>query len=173
MKIMKLMLLTGLAILALPAKTFGSFAIAQGNTSTTPNSSTAPDQGQIELTRTAIRAQRRDIIRQTVPLTEEESQKFWPLYGEYRSRVASVNDSLVKLLTDYAQNYGSLTDAQAKAMLDDYLKYQKQKLALQQQYVQKFRQILPNKKVTRFFQVENKLDAVDSYDLAGSVPLVK
>jgi hypothetical protein len=36
-----------------------------------------------------------------------------------------------------------------------------------------FRKLLPAAKVTRYFQIENKLDAVVNYDLAAAIPLVR
>ena len=44
---------------------------------------------------------------------------------------------------------------------------------LKAQWVPRFREILPAKKVARFFQLENKMDAVIEYDLATSIPLVE
>jgi hypothetical protein len=35
------------------------------------------------------------------------------------------------------------------------------------------RQALPEKKVARYLQIENKVEAVIRYELAGKVPLVK
>lgn len=174
MKAKRLMLLTGMTTLFLSVATFSSSLKAQNSTGTTPSGGTTETtQGQIELTRTAIRARRADIVKQALPLTEAESQKFWPLYRQYQSQLTSVNDGLVKLLTDYAQNYDNLSNAQAGTLLDNYLKIQRQKLDLNQQYVRRFREILPAKKVTRLFQLENKMDAAITYDLAGTVPLVK
>lgn len=174
MKAKRLMLLTGMTTLFLSVATLNGSLKAQNSTGTTPGSDTTnTTQGQIELTRTAIRAQRADIVKQALPLTEAESKKFWPLYREYQSQLTSVNDGLVELLADYAENYNNLSNAQAETLLDNYLKFQRQKLDLEQQYVRRFRQILSGKKVTRLFQLENKMDAVLNYDLAGTVPVVK
>ena len=39
-------------------------------------------------------------------------------------------------------------------------------------YVKKFKKVLPAKKVARYYQVENKLDAIIDVDLAREIPLV-
>ena len=44
-------------------------------------------------------------------------------------------------------------------------------VVLKQKHVKLFRKLLPPAKVTRFFQLENKLDAVVNFELAQTVPL--
>jgi hypothetical protein len=39
--------------------------------------------------------------------------------------------------------------------------------------VKQFAKVLPGTKVARFYQIENKLDAVVRYEMAGQIPLVK
>lgn len=130
-------------------------------------------RGTIEVTRQAIQVKRQDIVRQTVVLTEDEAKSFWPLYRDWRAKVAGLGDRKVKIIEQLATTNGALDDAQAKSMLDESLKIQGEELKLQKDYVKKFRKILPERKVAQFFQVENKLDAALNYDLAGRVPLVR
>ena len=46
-------------------------------------------------------------------------------------------------------------------------------LALKNSYLPKFAKVLPAKKLTQYYQVENKLKAIIDYDLASAIPLVK
>ena len=46
-------------------------------------------------------------------------------------------------------------------------------MKLPNQYLKRFRKVLPEKKVMRFMQIENKMDAVIEFELAGSIPLAK
>jgi hypothetical protein len=69
--------------------------------------------------------------------------------------------------------YGSLSDARARHLTDEWLKIQSEELALKRTYVERLRKVLPEKKVARFFQLENKLDAALLYNLAGSVPMIE
>jgi hypothetical protein len=39
-------------------------------------------------------------------------------------------------------------------------------------YVQPISAILPGRKVARFYQIENKIDAVVRYDLAATIPVI-
>ena len=58
-------------------------------------------------------------------------------------------------------------------MLDDWLGYKADLLKVRKQYVRQFRKILPIRKVFRFFQLENKIDAEIDVELARSVPLME
>jgi hypothetical protein len=46
-------------------------------------------------------------------------------------------------------------------------------LQLKTSYLPKFKAVLPAKKVARYYQLENKIQAVGRYDLADKIPLVK
>ncbi len=130
-------------------------------------------QNEIELTRSVIQTERQALVASGMGLTSAEADVFWPLYREYQSEQASLGDREVKLIMDYSDNYGVMTDDMAKTMLDEWLDIEDKDLKLKKKYAKKFRKILPELKVTRFFQIENKLDAVINNELAAEVPLVE
>jgi hypothetical protein len=127
----------------------------------------------VELSREVLQTQRKALVAKNMDMTEEESQVFWPVYNDYRAAVREVNDRKVKLITDYAANYGTLSDEKAEEMLSEFLKIQKAEVKVKKGYVKKFKRVLPIKKVLRFYQVENKLDAIVNFQLARDIPLVK
>ena len=61
----------------------------------------------------------------------------------------------------------------AKVLLNEYLDIERERLEFKNTYVQKFGKILPPKKVMRYFQLENKIEANFSYQLSRMVPLAK
>ena len=106
-------------------------------------------------------------------LQAPEADIFWPLYREYRLEMAKVNDRFVKLLVSYMQSYDELSDAQATHMMDEYLAIERARNRVKAKYVPRFREKLPARKVARFFQVDNKLDAIINADLASVIPLAR
>jgi len=46
------------------------------------------------------------------------------------------------------------------------------RLQVRRTYLDEFAKILPGRTVARFFQIENKMDAVIRYDLAATIPVV-
>lgn len=127
----------------------------------------------VQLTRQMIQTDRQTIVAANMDMTEAESTAFWPLYREYRGEMAKVGDRSAALITDYAKNYETMTDLQAEAMVKEAQEIAKKQLSVREDYMKKFKKILPPKKVARFYQIENKLDAVIGYELAAEIPLAK
>ena len=129
----------------------------------------------IEVMRAVLQTDRKTIVAANMELTAQESADFWPVYNDYQVDRAKVVDRLVALIGAYAQsyNYKSLTDEKAKEMLDELLSVEKAKVKLRKKYACKFNKVLPEKKVLRFYQLENKMDAVIQLDLASGIPLAK
>jgi hypothetical protein len=129
--------------------------------------------GEIEMVRSMAQTERKAAVLQNMVFTASESEAFWPLYNQYRGEIAAAQDRLVKLIMDYAARYESLTDAQAQDLLGDYLGYQADVLKVRKKYVGRFSKVLPGTQVARFYQIENKLDAVMNLTSASQIPLAQ
>jgi hypothetical protein len=128
---------------------------------------------EIALTRAAIQTRRQAIVTSAMDLTAPESQAFWPLYRDYRTDMAKVDDRLVNLIIVYAGNYNSLSDDMAAKLMNDYLDVERARLDIKTQYVPRFLGVLPATKVARFYQVDNKLDKKIQAELAAEIPLTR
>jgi hypothetical protein len=128
---------------------------------------------EIALTRAAIQTRRQAIVTAAMDLTAPESQAFWPLYRDYRTDMAKVDDRLVNLIIVYAGNYDSLSDDMATKLLNDYLDIERARLEVKTQYVPRFLGVIPATKVARFYQVDNKLDKKIQAELAAEIPLTR
>lgn len=139
--------------------------------------SAAPASAQqakdIALTRAQIQTERQAIIAGAMKLTEDESLAFWPAYRDYRVDMARLGDRLVKVITEFTAVEASLTDEQATRLLDEYLDIKAKEVSVKKKHVAVFRKLLPAPKVTRFFQLEHKLDAVVNFELAATIPLTR
>jgi hypothetical protein len=164
MKCMKWMLLTGVLIVGLAVYT-PSFA--QGSLET--------NKEEIELTRATIKLQKKQIVAKNMQLNSFEKDKFWAVYRKYQDKMDSVNGRRVKLITGYADNLksGGLSDDKALGMLNEFLSIERMRLITKQSFVKKFQAVLPDRKVTRFFQLETKLEAIINFELAQKIPLVQ
>jgi hypothetical protein len=126
---------------------------------------------EIELTRAHIQKARQAIIADAMKLTEDESLAFWPAYRDYRVDMARLGDRLVKVITEFVAAEAALNDEQANRLMSEYLDIKAKDVSVKKKYVGVFRKLLPAPKVARFFQLENKLDAIVNYDLALTIPL--
>jgi hypothetical protein len=127
----------------------------------------------LALTRASIQLRRQAIVTSIMDLTPKESEAFWPLYREYRVEMAKVGDRMSKLLVQYSEQYDGLTDAQASQIMKDWISVEKARMGVKDKYISRFKKILPARKVMRFFQADNKLDAMLLAQLASVVPLAR
>lgn len=128
---------------------------------------------EIELLRSVAQTERQAIVARAMILTKEEEAAFWPVYNDYRAEIAKVSNQLVKLITDYAAQRDTLTDAQAKTLLNDHIRFEQDLLKVRKRYIGKFDKVLPTTKVARFYQIENKLDLLQKLGLARQIPLAR
>jgi hypothetical protein len=125
-----------------------------------------------EEARTIIQSERKLLISQGLALTADESNAFWPVYDKYMLDMKSAGDLRVKVITDYAASYDNLTDDAAKQLIGDMLSYQDKVIKVRKGYLRKFRKAIPETKLARFYQIENKLDAITNFVLADQIPLI-
>ena len=128
---------------------------------------------EIEAARSIMATERKILIMREMALTAEEAEAFWPLYDKYVGERRAIGDLRVKVITDYAASYETMTNELAGALLKQSIKYESQKLSLKKKYIKQFGKILPEIKVVRYFQLENKLDAIIDFDLAAQIPLME
>ena len=129
--------------------------------------------GSMEELRDAIKADKKAFIEKYMELTQAEAKEFWPYYNSYQFDLQKINDRLIKLIDDYAQNYNNLSDQDAVKMVNEYLIIEQDQVKQKELYFRTLRKTLPAKKVTRFLQLENKIRALVQYELAARVPLIK
>ena len=60
-----------------------------------------------------------------------------------------------------------------KKLMDEYMVIETLGPKLRQTYLPKFRKVLPEVKVARYYQIENKINAALMYELAKNIPLLK
>ncbi|MEE8261356.1 MAG: hypothetical protein V3R83_02655 [Gammaproteobacteria bacterium] len=153
---------------------FCIFGVTPGIVVAAPVAEPTQDQ-QMEMTRADIINQRKQIVAANMEITADQAQVFWPLYQQYTSAMQKVNDRELALIQGYANAYNAntLTNAQAKSMFGEWMSIEEAALQLKKKFAPKFEEILPSKKVVRFFQIDNKLDAMINFELARVIPLVR
>jgi len=134
---------------------------------------TVDAQREINISRKVINDKRNTAIAFNMTFTEQEKEKFWPLYREYREAMWKVGDKRVAVLVDYADNVDEMTDKLAKTLLDRSFDVEKEAIKVKQKYADKFRRILPQTKVVRLMQIESRMDAMVNLKIAEGVPLMQ
>jgi len=134
------------------------------------NAQTVDDQ--IQVARSALKADRKATVAETMQCTEDEGKAFWPLYEQYRAEMEKPSDALLKLVKEYGQLYPNVPDDRAKAMLKELGALEKKRVKTRNAYFKKIEKVMPPAKTLRFAQVETRLDLALRLQLAANVPLV-
>ena len=136
-------------------------------------SAAAQTRSDIEVLRQELRTDRQAVVARNMKMTEAQATAFWPVYREYQAELTKIGDRAIKLLENYGKQYTAMKDADAEAMLKDFLDVREAKVKLQKDYVSKFKKVLPAALVGRYYQIENKIDAIVNLEMAAGIPLVK
>jgi hypothetical protein len=131
----------------------------------------AADNMQIVLEK--IRADKKLMVAENMQLTEAEAKSFWPVYERYQDELFLLRARTIKMLDDYADAYENMTNGIARKLLDEYMQIETLQLKLHKVYLPKFRKVLSDMKLARYYQIENKIHAALMYELARKIPLVK
>ena len=129
--------------------------------------------GTMDALREKVRADKKLVVALALELTDEEAKGFWPVYGAYQSEMITHHDRVAKLIETYANAYPALNDETATQLVGEFVALETDHAALLKRYVPRFERVLPPRKLARFYQLENKVRAILSYELARGIPLVK
>jgi hypothetical protein len=129
-------------------------------------------QESLELSREVIDQQKRVIVAGSLPLTDAEADAFWPLFDEFQKELKKLDARSDRLIASYTAELPTLTDDRARSMLDEALSIDEDRAKLKRQWVKRMAKALPPRSLVRYFQLENKFEAVVTADLARQIPLV-
>lgn len=127
----------------------------------------------MDLVKQKVRTDKKLFIAENMELTEEQATAFWPVYESYQVELEKNFDRMAKLIELYAENYESLTDEMAKKIVTEWFAIDEKELKLRETFLPKFRKVLPEIKVARYFQLERKILAIVDYAMAANIPLFK
>jgi len=97
-------------------------------------------------------------LSQKLSLTSIEAEKFWPIYNEYkagqdqlRKERQQETEAIMK-----AGGVDNMSDGEVHKLIDNEVNVETRQLDLRKQYVVKFQQAIPIRKVAKFFIAEEE-----------------
>ena len=90
-------------------------------------------------------------ITNRVSLTQDQAQKFWPLYNEFSGRRRELNRSGRLLRRDITEG---MTDQQLRDNFAQSFNTRQQELNLEKEYFDKFQKVISLRQVAQLFQAE-------------------
>src|SRR5271165_962476 len=132
-----------------------------------------PNDEDIKLFRKDVKSLRKQIIASNLDLTDTEAQQFWPIYDRYTAELAAITDTKYALLTDYAQNYTTMTGEQAERYIQGRAAVEQSIMQLRLKNIPAFRKVLSAKSTALFFQLDWRLGLIMDLQLASQTPLIE
>ena len=135
----------------------------------------APERGSpaaVAAFRDAVKADKRAVVAKNMELTEAEAKKFWPLYDAYQKDLDKVLQRQNRAIVEYVNQASSMTDTNAKRIARELLEADAEEQRLRERQLKKLYAILPARKAIRYLQIENKIRALNRFDLAERIKLV-
>jgi hypothetical protein len=131
------------------------------------------DEASLEILRDTLRSNKKAFVAVNLALSDDEAREFWPVYDRYQQELGTVQDRLLRLVEAYTASFGKLGDDEAAKLARDYLAIERDRAQVREAFLEPISAALPGRKVMRFYQIENKIDAVLRYELARTIPVVE
>jgi len=131
-----------------------------------------PAPSELSVLVETLRANRAALVAVNLVLSAEEAAKFWPIYERYQKDLAVPGDGMAAIVEDYIKNFRTLPDDKALQLVEGYTAAEAERLTIRSAYMAEMAKVLPGRTVARFFQIENKMDAVLRYELAATIPVI-
>jgi Spy/CpxP family protein refolding chaperone len=123
--------------------------------------------------RNAIRTDKKAFVASTLKLTDAQAKKFWPIYDAYQRSLDVSNRQRVVALEGLIVRDTPLTDRYARNLVDDLIESDEAEIKARRTLRNRVMRALPPSKAARYLQLESKIRAVQAYDIAGAIPLIR
>jgi hypothetical protein len=127
----------------------------------------------IELLKSDIKTDRKVIITETMQFTQQQSEKFWPIYNEFEHELNKLSSKRIANIKDFAANYDSLSDKKADELIKNSFNFQKERLSLNEKYYKKFAEALTPIVAAKYMQVENQIQLIIDISIAANLPFAE
>ena len=136
------------------------------------------DVTDMQALRAAVRADKKAFVASTLKLTDAEAKRFWPVYDNYQRILDSANQRRVVAVEALIGLDKPISDLYARNLAVEVIAADEAEIKARRTIHNRLMRgvptrILPPKKAARYLQLESKVRAVQAYDIAATIPLVK
>jgi hypothetical protein len=163
--------LVSAAILALALSAEGARAADPTPAATSKASTNAQSEQEILLD--TLRANRKAFVAVNLQLSPEEEKGFWPVYDRYQKELNGIQDRVVAIVDDYEKSFRDLPNDKAMQLVQDFLSAEADRVQIRRTYLPEFSSVLPGRTVARFYQLENKMDALLRFEMVKTIPVIE
>jgi len=126
----------------------------------------------LQALRAAVKADRRALVAATLDLTDAQAKKFWPAYDAYQRAIDASNRTRNLALEGLIARDTPITDLYARNLATELVASDEAEVKARRTLYSRLMRALPATKAARYLQLESKIRAVQSFDLAAGIPLI-
>jgi Spy/CpxP family protein refolding chaperone len=131
------------------------------------------DVTDMQALRNAVRADRKAFVASTLKLTNAEAKRFWPAYDAYQRTLDMANRRRVVAVESLIARDKPVTDLYARNLANELVASDETEVKARRTLHNRVMRALPPTKAARYLQLESKIRAVQAYDIAATIPLIK
>jgi hypothetical protein len=117
---------------------------------------TTKEKSQVE----TVEAMKIAFITKRLDLSPAEAQAFWPLYNEYQKKIDEIRRSKRENTVKGKEDFEGMSDKEIEALLSNDFTLKQKELEVQKEYYNKFKAVLPMKKVALYYKAEEDFKKV-------------
>jgi len=136
------------------------------------------DVTDMQALRDAVRSDRKALVASTLKLTPAEAKKFWPVYDAYQRDVDLANRRRNVTLEALIGRDKAPSDLYARNFANELIAADEVEIKARRSLHNRLMRGVPTRilspnKAARYLQLENKIRAVQAYDIAANIPLIR
>jgi len=131
------------------------------------------DVTDMQALRAAVKSDKKAFVASTMQLTGAEAKKFWPIYDAYQRSVDVSNQRRSLAIEAVIAKDQSLSNLYARNLANELIANDEAEIRARRTLHNRMMRALPPSKAARYLQLESKIRAVQDYDIASTIPLVK
>lgn len=131
------------------------------------------DGTDLQALKLAVTKDKKGLVASMLDLTPAESKKFWPLYDAYQRSVDAANRRRTTALEGVIGMNKPMTDLFARNVANELTTADETEVKARRTLQNRVLRALPAKKAARYLQLESKIRAMQAYDIAAAIPLIR
>jgi hypothetical protein len=116
---------------------------------------------------------RRDVFETGMRLDDRQKDTFWNIYADFDRQRAELTDQTLRLVRSYTTDYDTLTNEQARKMMDEAAGIADKQVKLRRKYADRISKKLGGRVGARFYQIDDYLSTAARLDVLDVLPFVQ
>jgi len=131
------------------------------------------ETGYIDILKKDIQTEAKKLVGENLGMTGEQENVFWPLYDEYAAELLELSNERLNVISSYMLDYYDLSDEKAETLVNQAMDIEQKRLDLKRKHIAKMNEVLPQKLVGKFFQIDNFLQTLLTIQRQSTLPFIK